>query len=476
MIKSSRDKIYYYKMSTRISKSTYSKNSTIIGQMLRGKHYEYIDKSDDSYIIPLHAAIELGLKGLTPMDYESPKNVKLKPRPRQLEILNAIVADFKEIPVLSLSSDTGTGKTFMSLYLALGYFVPFMVIIPNSSLVEQWAQQLDRLRKFGDDRLFVGSTVKDMPHYKGQPMVIIAEWIVPEIPLADMEQYKLIIYDEAHKSFTNRAVDALMRCIGAERLLACTATIKGDVDSDNHKMSSFYGNYVVSMRVHVKYSVIFLNTNVCLRPYIEYVSDRNNTDDVPKDMTKDMYAQVLSEYADNPEHNERIARELVKYTCSPNEEPRKVLIISSRIRQCINITELLEEECIRVGVHKEESHFNYTTTFIENDRTVNGYTRFIAGTPQKVGCGFDLENATSGEYDIPIDTIVFLDSFIDEGFLQQAFGRAMRTDKPILIIWIYFPFKISTIHKLSFLEFKKGDKYIERTSVSDIVCNPRIFT
>ena len=422
-------------MSTIITHEDYLSKLEDLNRRLTFKTMKYcrILKKEKEVVIPLKVAIEFGLKTLQPVNIDTEPKVKTPPRPMQVQIIKDLMEKIRTNVGVTLNADTGIGKTYMSLYIALALDIPTLIICPNARLPLQWYEAVKKIagEKWAERNCKCYDKVKniqdDLPFF-----LIVRNDICSRVDVSD---YELIIVDELHLTYTDTGASALLECTGAKRLIGCTATIKS---SPGHDMTRFFGSAKVTVEHNITFKFLAISTGLIVNDNAYWVrQDAGDTAAAFREFNK-----IENYYTDWPLFYKRVARELYDYA-----KDNKVLVICNHIDRCIRLAESINELFNR----KNDTDTKYADTYVMDDSYYDGKAQFLIGTSQKVGTGFDQE--ANGEFDRRFDTVVIMNSIAKHVNIWQALGRVVRHDGEKRMIWFFHPSRLYEGHKNSAVQY-----------------------
>lgn len=433
-------------MSCRIKKKAYLRLKSTMDNMLQGKYTLYKEDKNDIYIAPRRLVRDVYKLKLIPIEYTKIQ-LRKKPLSRQKRVIDKLMTVLANDYGAILQCDTGFGKTYMSLYIALSINLPTIVICPNSKLVPQWANELKDMKSSICNRICVMDTVQSEYNdiytatYDTAQFLFIRKELVTRI---DVTRYKIIIVDEIHLTINTSSINALLACTGAIRVIGCTATMSPEAA----KLYSMFCTTkdIILAKLHRPFNVYFVNLNIVCNED-KYLQERQRCRGRGSSVLVE-YGKIETLLTSYKGTIRRIAKHLLS-VC----EDRKCIIICKHLKKCYQLGKLLEEN-YEYSTHKKAN--GIVTYLTGKDKVYDGYAPILIGTPQKLTVGFD--QGTSGiAYDCKYDMVVVCDSIAKFNNVWQILGRVLRcVDRRPAMIWYYFPMVIFAKHlKLAKEELSK---------------------
>jgi superfamily II DNA or RNA helicase len=356
-----------------------------------------------------------------------------------VEFKSNIVLDFKEpkkttqrdafadmeaaqCGILNLSC--GAGKTALALHYIAKKKVPALVIVNNTTLIDQWQ---DRIREFlhvpGGVGVIQGPPSSWDWEGRGICVAMIHSLALRhnEIPVGMARYFGLVIYDEVHHLSAPLFSQTAPLFYGERHGLTATNSREDglEVIYQYHVGEAYHRNLMQDMKPRIYFQQCPVTINTKDRAVIEAVYDKAGRLNIPK----------LRNYLGTlPEVNEFIADKLR----APLAVGRKILVLSHSVEQLRNLNEMFEDSGLCTGREKPGKR-------LETLRT----KQLSFGTLQLVREALD---------ESTLDTLYFVTPFgsqeIEDGglnTLQQGMGRIQRFREgkktPVVVILdhIYIP-------------------------------------
>jgi superfamily II DNA or RNA helicase len=357
----------------------------------------------------------------------------------QVEFKSNIVLDFKEpnkttqrdafadmetaqCGILNLSC--GAGKTALALHYIAKKKVPALVIVNNTTLIDQWQ---DRIQEFLHVPGGVG-TIQGPPEtwdWQGRGICVAMIHSLAlrsaEVPLEMARYFGLVIYDEVHHLSAPLFSQTAPLFFGERHGLTATNNREDglEVIYQYHVGEAYHCNLMQDMRPRIYFQQCPVSIDTRDPAVIKEVYDKAGKLNIPK----------LRNYLGSlPEVNDFIAEKLR----APIAMGRKILVLSHSVGQLRNLNEMFEDAGLCTGKENPKKR-------LETLRT----KQLSFGTLQLVREALD---------ESTLDTLFFVTPFgsqeiADGGLntLQQGMGRIQRFREgkktPVVVILdhIYIP-------------------------------------
>lgn len=379
----------------------------------------------------------------------------------QEDILSKMRVSLEQTRTAMLECDPGMGKTFLSLYMGLAIGLNIAVILPKSSYVTQWREELLNIYPGFESRICafdsVASGKASVPTPEAANFLFIRADLINRLTQEALIRYRYIVIDETHEMSKKMIENAVMFC-NAAYTVGCSATPdKGD--GRENAIALFVGrNNIVR---HDNRAVNFMEIDINAKcDETEYqMMLRKSSKEVTGKAHLWLYGRMEISLAANYIVNARIA--LMAYVLAKKHN-KKILIISTYIYQCNALCKILKEWNISADIYTG-GHSKY-----------DGYAQVLVAQRFKGMTAFD--QATSGiPYDRRFNTAIMCQSLAQDGNMWQSIGRIKRAPagEEILFVWAKYPMLAyekqgKNIHE--YLESKKVVTHVDRQGViSDAV-------
>lgn len=372
--------------------------------------------------IPQSRYEDLGfpIVSVAPVSYpqvEFKSKIKLDAKRPEKDAQRNAFEDMKSAACGILNLSCGLGKTILALHYVAHKKVPALVIVNNTTLIDQWR---DRIEEFLDVPGGVGviQGPPDTWDWEGRgiclAMIHSLALRAGEIPQGMDRYFGLVIYDEVHHLSAPLFSQTAPLFYGERHGL--TATNSREDGLEVVYQYHVGGTYHRNLSQDLKPRIYFQQCPVSINPRDPAVSkeihDKSGRLSIPK----------LRNYLGSlPAVNEFIAEKLR----APLAKGRKVLVLSHSVGQLRLLNEMFEDSGLCTGREKPEKR-------LETLRT----KRLSFGTLQLVREALDEDT---------LDTLYFITPFgsqeiVDGGFntLQQGMGRIQRFKEgkktPVVVI------------------------------------------
>lgn len=309
---------------------------------------------------------------------------------------------FQKSNCLTIECRTGFGKTLFSAYLWDHTESVAVVMITLTSLIDSWRNTFTNYFDVSLDEIEVVGEKKKGPCSTPKVYICMAERIEKfEVP---KNSKVTMIVDEAHLWCTQKKLHQLLK-LKADYFIACSATLTKK-DGTDKLMRHFSGDVSVYRPPNISHV------------FVEYLT-RVKFDTPKNSMNEVDYNRLLADVSASEERNKMIL-EIIKTVVGFK---RKIMVLGK-------LTDHLERLHADFKVlHKDvraELVFKNVKKFSDCD--------VLFGTLSKLSTGFDYSAALNGECDGTISVILFVSTIAQETTYEQAKGRGMRGEKPIIIM------------------------------------------
>jgi len=333
-------------------------------------------------------------------------------------------ADMERAHCGILNLACGGGKTALALHYIASKKVPALVIVNNTTLIDQWQ---DRIREFLDVPGGVGVIQGPPSSWDWEGRGICVGMIHSlalrhaELPVGMDRYFGLVIYDEVHHLAAPLFSQTAPLFFGERHGLTATNSREDglEVVYQYHVGEAYHRNLMQDLKPRIYFQQCPVTINAKDPAVSREVHDKSGRLNIPK----------LRNYLGSlPEVNEFIAEKLQ----IPVAAGRKVLVLSHSVDQLRRLNEMFEDSGLCTGREKPEKR-------LETLRT----KQLSFGTLQLVREALDEDT---------LDTLYFITPFgsqeIEDGglnTLQQGMGRIQRFKEgkktPVVVILdhIYIP-------------------------------------
>jgi superfamily II DNA or RNA helicase len=361
------------------------------------------------------------------------------PPPPRVDFVSRIVLDAKE-PTKHLQKDAaeamlrshggllnlacGKGKTVLALYLIAKRKVPALVIVNNTTLINQWRERIEQyLEVPGGVGLIQGPPRGWDWEGRGVTLAMIHSLGLrhEELPEGIDRAFGLVIYDEVHHVSAPLFLPTAPLFYGERHGLTATTGREDGLEAmyQYHVGRVYFRDLTQDLKPRVYFQACDYRPNTNDPEVRAEISDKGGRPSIPR---------LRNYLGTRPECNEFIASKIQKAL----DSGRKVLALSHSVEQLRMLNSMFADSGLCTGREKPE------------DRLVTLRTKRVSfGTLQLVKEALDEDT---------LDTLFFLTSFgssaIEEGgfnTLQQGFGRIQRyregkkTPVVVFIDYIYAP-------------------------------------
>lgn len=299
--------------------------------MKKSESFKVFQETEKEIIIPKYFAKDNLNKNI---DLKYPKNkakftFTKKLRDYQKEIVNKSLKELENNKGGLISLPCGQGKTVISLYIASRLKKKTLVIVHKSFLLNQWKE---RIQEFTNSK--VGIIQQDKIEIEGCDIVIgMLQSIAKDKYTKELfNLFGLVIFDEAHHA-PSKYFSKSLPIISSEYMLALSATPKR-ADRLEKIIHWFFGPIIYEMKDERKIPVLVKIYNYHLKDkkfkqsMLPYGVDVN----IPKTTTR------VTELEKRNEFIVSLLKDIYQ------ENGRKILILSARIKHLEDIKELMDKE------------------------------------------------------------------------------------------------------------------------------------
>lgn len=327
-------------------------------------------------------------------------------RPNQLEMVSSALNIFLKNGTISLTADTGAGKTVMSIYMSIWTKVMIGVIFHTKIFIKQWTTAFQEFSNAKIMRINEDGKIEYLYQFIDQfgqfifPDVFIALYTqFIKIPNDIIDKIGCLIIDETHLMCTAGKVDSLLKC-KPKYIIGCSATPERD-DQLELIGNLIYGIDQFYLKNIKPLTVIKVITG-CL-PRIETNINGNTKWDV----------FVKSLYEDDRRTN--IIMDIIK----GNYIKHKIVVSAARVIYAENLSML-----IRINGMESDYITDKKNEYYDSPNLT------LVGEYQKIGAGFDEKLLAINYSGRRSDILILTHSVKKKSLIRQLVGRVMRADYP----------------------------------------------
>lgn len=356
---------------------------------------------------------------------------KIEPYKVQLDTMLDVLLMLQKHRTCSIKSKPGSGKTIMSLMIALSLKLRTVVLVHSLTLVGQW---MNAIADFTTCTSWVADK-KDFIQHKPDFIVChIRRWKILSPELRDT--VGLVIIDECPLHCNQYGANALLS-FSPKYILGLSATPTRSRDGMYIVMEQFIGKHVIEQENFVSIDLLKVETT--------FVANRVKIRDGVS------WSKLIQSLLYNIERNSLIIDVVVDYL----SQGYKVMMLTT---ECKHVEELSRMLTARAVAHD---------TFYGVKKTYNDSPVLVANS-QKASVGFD-ESGTSciGFDGIRINCVIFCSSIASAENIIQSAGRGFRSSviKPCVV---HFVDNDSTIKKHFETALTAYDTYGYKLSMREI--------
>lgn len=383
---------------------------------------------DGFVILPQYYALEMKYdvkkqnlrKGFR--DYEDVYNEQYIPRPMQSELLGQARSYFKKMSGggVTLEITTGTGKTFMALYLMRQFKTRTLIFLPTTLLLRQWESEINNIF---NNSLLIGkyNSKNKLDLSKNYDVILTTYSSATNISMFHKDIYEyiinnmdMVIYDEVQCMGSENRVEYMLFRYNLPFKLALSATpYRPDGISDYFKYFFSDNKVVFKQDIHNDKKIVQF-----------YYYHNNNAYDVQKTSSGNLkMAAMLNDIAYDLVRNKCIHKLILEL----REKGYYPLVISNRTQQIDEIYSFFD-----TTMHSNVFRLYKGKYMTDKDKET---TTIVLGEKTQAGVGMD---------NTKINAIVLACGSRQPWSIEQWVGRCMRKKhfRPILIYDIvdtYFP-------------------------------------
>ena len=346
-----------------------------------------------------------------------------------------------------LMAPTGFGKTVIGAYVIGKLKMRTLIIVPKTSLVDQWKERLAQFLDIEDDRppLLTKSgkpskrkrpVIGQIGGGKNAPSGIVDVATFQSLSAKDdlgiphakpvVGEYELVICDECHYGAAPN-YELVMRSVNARRVYGLSATPKR---SDGLERAIYMHCGPVRHKVDPKEQAAEQGFRRILQPRFT----RIRLSSLEPGASFNQVAEALCEHS---ARNALIAEDAI----SAVKSGRTPLVITSRKEHASEFARLLGESGIEAYVLTGEGTAREKREKIERVRNAPGARYAIVATGAYIGEGFDLPQ---------LDTLLLASPYSHEGVITQYSGRLHRESegKDDVIVYDYVDASIPMLERM----------------------------
>jgi len=293
------------------------------------------------------------------------------------------------------------GKTIMATYLACKCDYLRIIVYPGIDLGKQWAKTIKNFTSCSNNnndsaRVWtIGDPVPDHP----VDFILCPITRIEKIDPKGLSRIGMLIIDEFHMLYTQKRIRELLK-LSPKYIIGCTATL-GKKKEIAHLMC---GPEYIFMKSKKPFTVYKFHTG------LRHPEQKNKSDTLD-------WAKFVDSQVNNPIRNEQIIG-----LCVTNPD-KKICIMGWRKEHATHLHDTLRKLNQSVDI------------MIGNKREYND-SRILCGTINKIGTGFDEENACANFGGMRINLLIMVGSMRNEVLIEQTAGRCFRSEFPNIIYFV----------------------------------------
>lgn len=346
-----------------------------------------------------------------------------------------------------LSAPTGFGKTVVGAYLVGELKMRTLIIVPQTNLIEQWKERLERfldikdnrpplLTKSGKPSKRVRPVIGQIGGGRNAPSGIVDIATFQSLTARDelgipqakpiVADYELIICDECHHGAAPN-LELVMKSANARRVYGLSATPKR---SDGLEGIIFMQCGPIRHKADPKDQAAEQGFKRILKPRFARIRLTGLGPGAS-------FNQVLDLLCEHGARNALIAKD----AAAAVRTGRMPLVITKRKEHAAKLAKLLEKEGIRVFVLTGDGTARVKRERIEQVRGMAGERYAIVATGSYIGEGFDLPQ---------LDTLFLASPYSWEGVIAQYSGRLHRESegKSDVVVYDYVDASIPVLERM----------------------------
>lgn len=346
-----------------------------------------------------------------------------------------------------LSAPTGFGKTIVGAYLIGKLKVSTLIIVPKTSLVEQWKTRLAQFLSIEDDRppLLTKSgklskrrrpVIGQLGGGKNAPSGIIDIATFQSLSIKDdlgiprakpvVADYDLVICDECHYGAAPN-LELIMKSVNARWVYGLSATPKR---SDGLEGIIYMQCGPIRHKVDPKEQAAEQGFRRVLLPRFTRIRLTGLEQGAS-------FNQVVDRLCDHGARNVLIVEDALNAVKSG----RAPLVITKLKRHAADLSKLLQEAGVETVLLTGEGTAREKRERIERARSTTGVRHAIVATGSYIGEGFDLPQ---------LDTLLLASPYSWEGIITQYSGRLHRENegKDNVIVFDYVDTSVPMLERM----------------------------
>lgn len=376
------------------------------------------DSTDTMFNVPYHVGLKYGFKHtdypwycIQPMNIEVDRNLQeideessfFRPfvgnfRDYQEDIMHELLAQIDEYATTTLSLPPGWGKTMAGIFLSWRLGLRTCVMMSLTKVLEGWIKTCDKF--LPGFKVWVANSNEDCP--EDIDIILCMDGRFSSISPHIIPTIGTLIVDEVHLLCTPTRVDIFLTFHPKYVILESATMIKANGFHEiAYLMAGKHGVYRISK---IPYNIFIINTGITGEE--EYGKSGLKSAKLRQSLVKNDFRQriVLNILMQICNHHKTMCVRMVK---------ESIPEFTQKIKNC-GIT--------------ADSMFGRKGDY--------NNSQVLVGTQQKMGTGFDEENACMNFYTNPIksDVIIFENTTPNENIFEQTRGRVMRSDFPVVIL------------------------------------------
>lgn len=321
-------------------------------------------------------------------------------RDNQIAPFNDCLNQLMEHGTTTVNLPTGFGKTVIAAALASKLGLITIALSHRVNLLRSWRKVFE---DHTDCKIWVVG--EEVPNEANVIICTDTRW--EKIDVEFRKKIGVMIIDEAPHFCTATRVNCLLAF--QPKFIICETAYMARKDGMHEIMYALVGMHSVGTAYRKPFTVYKINTG--------FVPDR-----VMKKI-KDKFGRLI----DIPDYNKMTKSILYN-------EHRNNYIMKAVMANTANKFMILTHETKHVHLlHSMINQVEPSCDWFCGTRQIYSDSRVLTSTLPKVGVGFDEANFCPDFKDKPSDVVMIVGSIKDEAQLAQAYGRAMRADKPIIM-------------------------------------------
>jgi superfamily II DNA or RNA helicase len=302
-------------------------------------------REGDLFYVPREMVFDFG-EDLRALGDKVELKIKYPPKnEQQEEILSKSLRLFEQDRSHILQAGTGTGKTYLSLYLAAQLGRRTLIVVTKDRMVQQWKNEITKFLGIPQDQ--IGHIQQDKMTCKDKPVTVamLHSLCTDKYPDWIKEYFGFIVFDETH----NLGAETFSRVAGmfaAKYRLGLSATPKRNDAKEFIFMAHIGQVGVVSNATLLTPKVIVTRTQFKL-PLVTKKLPGGTIIKVPYPVTKGKLGRVNQFLANNSERNDKI----VNFTKQAYDKGRYTVIFTDLVDKHIKPLRLL---LLKAGIPAED--------------------------------------------------------------------------------------------------------------------------